>query len=299
MIRGGVPIARPTRPVTEADRRTRRAPGGSARRLLSTLAFRNDQYLWWQMAEYGYDTYLIRAAPKPCETARFETGLRVQVAIPAATTCLSAIGREKLEAISLPPGSTHCPYQDLAGRVDHTSTHSIPSHPLRHVHMHGRSPITFGAGAFVGFGGPRRLAVTLRGNLAGPEHVCSAPNSCTVLVGPTSGHGPPGSYRDRVRDYAREAPGHPATVRLPNEFWSRRVLKASIGGPSKTINPTRPKRPATGAPIHATFFDSIAHNRHSLQGALIAGRLAVLNIENIQHGTIRRLLARTFRDRLN
>lgn len=28
----------------------------------------------------------------------------------------------------------------------------------------------------------------------------------------------PGSYRDRVRGYAREVPGHPATVRLPNEF---------------------------------------------------------------------------------
>jgi TRAP-type mannitol/chloroaromatic compound transport system substrate-binding protein len=27
----------------------------------STLAFRNDQYLWWQIAEYGYDTYLIRS----------------------------------------------------------------------------------------------------------------------------------------------------------------------------------------------------------------------------------------------
>jgi hypothetical protein len=27
----------------------------------------------------------------------------------------------------------------------------------------------------------------------------------------------PGSYRDRVRGYAREVPGHPATVRLPNE----------------------------------------------------------------------------------
>jgi hypothetical protein len=27
----------------------------------------------------------------------------------------------------------------------------------------------------------------------------------------------PGSYRDRVRGYAREAPGHPATLRLPNE----------------------------------------------------------------------------------
>jgi hypothetical protein len=28
----------------------------------------------------------------------------------------------------------------------------------------------------------------------------------------------PGSYRDRVRGFAREAPGHPATLRLPNEF---------------------------------------------------------------------------------
>jgi hypothetical protein len=26
------------------------------------------------------------------------------------------------------------------------------------------------------------------------------------------------SYRDRVRGYAREVPGHPATVRLPNGF---------------------------------------------------------------------------------
>jgi TRAP-type mannitol/chloroaromatic compound transport system substrate-binding protein len=26
----------------------------------STLAFRNDQYLWWQVAEYTYDTYMIR-----------------------------------------------------------------------------------------------------------------------------------------------------------------------------------------------------------------------------------------------
>jgi hypothetical protein len=28
----------------------------------------------------------------------------------------------------------------------------------------------------------------------------------------------PGSYRDRVRGYAREVPGHPATVQLPNQF---------------------------------------------------------------------------------
>jgi hypothetical protein len=27
-----------------------------------------------------------------------------------------------------------------------------------------------------------------------------------------------GSYRDRVRGFAREVPGHPATARLPNDF---------------------------------------------------------------------------------
>jgi TRAP-type mannitol/chloroaromatic compound transport system substrate-binding protein len=26
----------------------------------SMLAFRNEQYLWWQVAEYSYDSYLIR-----------------------------------------------------------------------------------------------------------------------------------------------------------------------------------------------------------------------------------------------
>jgi hypothetical protein len=25
------------------------------------VAFRGDQYLWWQVAEYGFDTYMIRA----------------------------------------------------------------------------------------------------------------------------------------------------------------------------------------------------------------------------------------------
>jgi hypothetical protein len=28
----------------------------------------------------------------------------------------------------------------------------------------------------------------------------------------------PGSYRDRVRGYAREVPGHPATLQAPNDF---------------------------------------------------------------------------------
>jgi TRAP-type mannitol/chloroaromatic compound transport system substrate-binding protein len=25
------------------------------------VAFRGDQYLWWQVAEYGFDTFMIRA----------------------------------------------------------------------------------------------------------------------------------------------------------------------------------------------------------------------------------------------
>jgi hypothetical protein len=28
----------------------------------------------------------------------------------------------------------------------------------------------------------------------------------------------PGSYRDRVRGYAREVPDHPATLKSPNQF---------------------------------------------------------------------------------
>ena len=28
--------------------------------LENMLAFRNDEYLWWQVAEYTYDTFMIR-----------------------------------------------------------------------------------------------------------------------------------------------------------------------------------------------------------------------------------------------
>ncbi len=27
----------------------------------SMLAFRNEQYVWWQVAEYSYDSYMIRS----------------------------------------------------------------------------------------------------------------------------------------------------------------------------------------------------------------------------------------------
>jgi len=28
------------------------------------VAFRNDQYLWWQVAEYTYDNFMIRTRPR-------------------------------------------------------------------------------------------------------------------------------------------------------------------------------------------------------------------------------------------
>ena len=28
------------------------------------VAFRNDEYLWWQVAEYTYDTFMIRSRPR-------------------------------------------------------------------------------------------------------------------------------------------------------------------------------------------------------------------------------------------
>ena len=27
----------------------------------AVMAFRNDEYLWWQIAEFGYDAFMIRA----------------------------------------------------------------------------------------------------------------------------------------------------------------------------------------------------------------------------------------------
>jgi TRAP-type mannitol/chloroaromatic compound transport system substrate-binding protein len=30
----------------------------------SIVAFRNDEYLWWQVAEYSYDTFMIRSRPR-------------------------------------------------------------------------------------------------------------------------------------------------------------------------------------------------------------------------------------------
>jgi TRAP-type mannitol/chloroaromatic compound transport system substrate-binding protein len=28
------------------------------------IAFRNDQYLWWQVAEYTYDSFMVRTRPR-------------------------------------------------------------------------------------------------------------------------------------------------------------------------------------------------------------------------------------------
>ena len=32
--------------------------------LESMQAFRRDEYLWWQVAEYGYDSFMIRSGAK-------------------------------------------------------------------------------------------------------------------------------------------------------------------------------------------------------------------------------------------
>jgi TRAP-type mannitol/chloroaromatic compound transport system substrate-binding protein len=32
--------------------------------LASMQAFRNEEYLWWQVAEYSYDTFMIRSRPR-------------------------------------------------------------------------------------------------------------------------------------------------------------------------------------------------------------------------------------------
>jgi TRAP-type mannitol/chloroaromatic compound transport system substrate-binding protein len=30
----------------------------------SMQAFRNEEYFWWQVAEYSYDTFMIRSRPR-------------------------------------------------------------------------------------------------------------------------------------------------------------------------------------------------------------------------------------------
>jgi TRAP-type mannitol/chloroaromatic compound transport system substrate-binding protein len=38
------------------------ATNANFKRVLDSMtAYRNDGYLWWQVAEYSYDTYMIRA----------------------------------------------------------------------------------------------------------------------------------------------------------------------------------------------------------------------------------------------
>jgi TRAP-type mannitol/chloroaromatic compound transport system substrate-binding protein len=37
-------------------------PSADFKKVLDSMqAFRNEQYFWWQVAEYGYDTFMIRS----------------------------------------------------------------------------------------------------------------------------------------------------------------------------------------------------------------------------------------------
>ncbi len=47
----------------------------------------------------------------------------------------------------------------------------------------------------------------------------------------------PGSYRDRVRGYAREVPGHPTTIRRPNEFQGWKYGLQERTKPPRNIGP--------------------------------------------------------------
>ena len=52
----------PSRPRTRSTPRHRPPMPTSRRSTTPCVAFRNDQYLWWQVAEYTFDTFMIRAA---------------------------------------------------------------------------------------------------------------------------------------------------------------------------------------------------------------------------------------------
>ena len=70
LIAGGAQLRAFPAPVLDAclqvgERNLRRdcrpAMPTSRRSMTRCVAFRGDQYLWWQVAEYGFDTYMIRA----------------------------------------------------------------------------------------------------------------------------------------------------------------------------------------------------------------------------------------------
>jgi TRAP-type mannitol/chloroaromatic compound transport system substrate-binding protein len=57
-------LARRPNPSNEVNAETSAANADYKRVWDSILAFRNDEYLWWQVAEFSYDSFMIRTRTK-------------------------------------------------------------------------------------------------------------------------------------------------------------------------------------------------------------------------------------------
>jgi TRAP-type mannitol/chloroaromatic compound transport system substrate-binding protein len=72
LIAGGTELRAFSQPIMEAclkasnevNAETAAANADFKKVLESMLAFRNEEYFWWQVAEYSYDTFMIRSRPR-------------------------------------------------------------------------------------------------------------------------------------------------------------------------------------------------------------------------------------------
>jgi TRAP-type mannitol/chloroaromatic compound transport system substrate-binding protein len=72
LVAGGTEVRAFSQPIMEASLKasnevnaeTAAANADFKRVLESMQAFRNDEYFWWQVAEYSYDTFMIRSRPR-------------------------------------------------------------------------------------------------------------------------------------------------------------------------------------------------------------------------------------------
>jgi TRAP-type mannitol/chloroaromatic compound transport system substrate-binding protein len=72
LVAGGIELRAFSQPIMEAclkasnevNAETAAANGDFKKVLESMQAFRNDGYFWWQVAEYSYDTFMIRTRPR-------------------------------------------------------------------------------------------------------------------------------------------------------------------------------------------------------------------------------------------
>ncbi len=72
LVAGGTELRAFSQPIMEAalkasnevNAETAAANADFKKVLDSMQAFRNDEYFWWQVAEYSYDTFMIRSRPR-------------------------------------------------------------------------------------------------------------------------------------------------------------------------------------------------------------------------------------------